>query len=314
MKTIAARMIESTPNALGYFSGTRPAETALSLIAGAVFGTLSVAQLAAQALPLRLFFPDTGALISRVAEHQKDVEALLTQYTFTDKTTLYTLDKTESVRSQHTDTYYITPTRYEVFALHISHDGKPTSQNHLEKQEKEIEHRLRDYERKARPNPDARPKDALLFADIILKSQFTPLRWEDVDGTPAVVYSFAPKAQPPRHGASDQKIAGDLKGTMWINPEAAEVVRMDFSSVSPLGLNFLVNVKSFQGFVEQRKVSGEVWLPRRQDFVAQGRELVKGFRIRQVSEFTDYLKATTDVLQQVHAPSAATSEGAQVQP
>jgi hypothetical protein len=314
MKRIAARMLESTPKALGYFSGRRPAETALSLIAGAVFGMLSVAQLAAQALPLHLSFPDTGALISRAAEHQKDVEALLTQYTFTDKTTLYTLDKTESVRSQHTDTYYITPTRYEVFALHISHDGKPTSQNHLEKQEKEIEHKLRDYERKAQKNPDARPKDALLFADIILKSQFTPLRWEDVDGTPTVVYSFAPKVQPPRRGASDQRIAGDMKGTMWINPEAAEVVRMEFSSVSPLGLNYLVNVQSFQGFVEQRKVSGEVWLPRRQDFVAQGRELVKGFRIRQVCEFSDYLKATTDVFQQVHAPSVATSEGTRVQP
>jgi hypothetical protein len=316
MKGIAAKMIELTPNALGYFSGRRPAKTVLSLIAGAVFGTLSVAQLATQALPLHLVqpsFPDTGVLISRVAEHQRDVEALLTQYTFTDKTTLYLLDKTESVRSQHTDTYYITPTRYEVFSLHLSHDGKPSSKNNLEKQEKEIEHKLRNYERRAQKNPDARPKDALLFADIILKSQFTPLRWEDVDGTPTVVYCFAPKAQPPRHGPSDEKIAGDMKGTMWINPEAGEVVRMEFSSVSPLGLNFLVNLKSFQGFVEQRKVSGEVWLPRRQDFVAQGRELVRGFRIRQVSEFSDYLKATTDVFQQVHAPSAATSEGASFQ-
>jgi hypothetical protein len=126
------------------------------------------------------------------------------------------------------------------------------------------------------------------------------------------VYSFEPKAQPPRHGSSDEKIAGDMKGTMWINPEAAEIVRMEFTSVSPLGLTFMVNVKSFQGFVEQRKVSGEAWLPSRQDFVAQGREIVKGFRIRQVSEFSDYLKATTDVFLQVHAPSAVAGDGTKV--
>jgi hypothetical protein len=197
--------------------------------------------------------------------------------------------------------------------LHISHDGKPTSPDNLDRQEKEIERKLQNDERKAQKNPSARPKNAILFADIIIKSQFHPLRWEDVDGTPTLVYSFAPKSQPVRHGSSDEKIASDMKGTMWINPDAAEVVRMEFSSVSPLGLNFLVNVKSFQGFVEQRKVHGEVWLPSRQDFVAQGRELVKGFRIRQVSEFTDYLKATTDVFQQVHAPSDSASNDLKVQ-
>jgi hypothetical protein len=47
--------------------------------------------------------------------------------------------------------------------------------------------------------------------------------------------------------------------------------------------------------------------------VAQGREIVQGFRIRQVSEFTDYLKATTDVLQQVHAPNAVAGDDAKVQ-
>ena len=254
-------------------------------------------------------FPDTDPLISRVSSHQKEVEALLTQYTFTDKTTLYMLDKSGAVHSQHTDIYYITPTAYQIFTLHISHDGKPLSQQNLEHQEKEIAHKLKEYERKAHKNPDARPKDTLMFGDIILKSKFEPLRWEDVDGSPTIVYAFSPKAQPLRHGTSDDKIASDMKGKMWINPDAAEVVRMEFTSVSPLGLNFLVSVKSFQGVLDQRKVNGEAWLPSRQDLVAQGRQLVSGFRIRQVSEFTDYLKASTDVFQQIHAPSPTASAG-----
>ena len=90
-------------------------------------------------------FPDTDALISRVASRQKDVEALFAQYTFTDKTTVYTLDKNGAVHSQHTDTYYVTPTPYQIFTLHISHDGKPLSQQNLEHQEKEIEHKLKEY-------------------------------------------------------------------------------------------------------------------------------------------------------------------------
>jgi len=285
--------------------------TVLLLIVGAVFGTLSVVQLVAQdspSQPAQPSFPDTNALVSRVAEHQKAVEALFNQYTCTYKSTVYTLDKGGSVRGQHTDTYYMTPTPYEVFMLHISHDGKAISQDNLEKQEKEIERKLRNYERKAQKNPTARPKDALLFADIILKSRFTPLRWDTVSGVPTVVYSFEPKAQPTRHGTSEDKIAGDLKGKMWVDPEDGEIVRMEFVSVSSLSLGVLVNVKGFQGFVEQRKINDEVWLPSRQDFVAQGRELIKGFRIRQVTEFSDYLKASTDVFQQVHPPNAVAGD------
>jgi hypothetical protein len=255
--------------------------------------------------PAQPSFPDTDTLISRVASHQKDVEALLTQYTLTDKTTLYTLDKAGTVRSRHTDTYYITPTPHEVFTLHISHDGESLSKQNLEHQEKEIERKLKADERKAQKNPNVRPKDALLFAGIILQSRFEPLQWEDVNETRAIVYWFMPKSQPLRHGTSDDKIASDRKGKMWINPDAGEVVRMEFTSVSSLGLNFLVSVKSFQGVVDQGKVDGEVWLPSRQDFVAQGCQLVAGFRIRQASEFSDYLKATTDVFQQIYSPSTA---------
>jgi hypothetical protein len=316
----AAKMFDLSRNARTH-SATRGCNTLVALIVivvvvevglGGVLGTTLLAQ-DPPSPPTQQTFPDTDALISRVASHQNDVETLIKEYTFTDKTTTYTLDKKGAVHSQHTDTYYITPTPYEVFALHISHDSKPVSQQNLEHQEKQIENKLKVYERKAQKNPGAKPRDALMFADIILKSKFEPLQWEDIDGTHAIVYSFEPKAQPLRHGTEDDKIASDMKGKMWINPDAAEVMRMEFASVSPLGLNFLVSVKSFQGVIDQSQVNNEVWMPRRQDFVAQGRQLIAGFRIRQVSEFYDYLKATTDVFQQIHAPSAAGGDGPKAQ-
>ena len=50
-------------------------------------------------------FPDTDPFISRVAQHQKDLESLLSQYTYTYRITTYTLDRQKQVRSQHADTY-----------------------------------------------------------------------------------------------------------------------------------------------------------------------------------------------------------------
>jgi len=98
-----------------------------------------------------------------------------------------------------------------------------------------------------------------------------------------------------------------MKGKMWISPDDAAIARVEFSSVSPLslGMGFLGNVKGFQGYVERRKLRGEIWLPSHQEFVAQGRELITGFRIRQITEFSGYLKATADVFQQIHSPKAA---------
>jgi hypothetical protein len=141
------------------------------------------------------------------------------------------------------------------------------------RQKNKIEHKIQSYERKATQNSDARPKVALAFGDIIVKSQFRPLRWEEVNGTPTVAYSFSPKSPRVRRGSSDEKIASDIKGTMWIDVMDAEVVRLEFSRAAPLGLRLFVNVKNFQGFIEQRKVRGEIWLPSHQELVAQGRAL-----------------------------------------
>jgi hypothetical protein len=249
-------------------------------------------------------FPDLDVLLPRVAQHQKEVEKLLTQYTFTDNTTIYMLDKAGNIRSQHTDTYYVTPTPHEIFVLHIAHDGKPVPENNLKKQEREIEHKLSMYEKKEQKSGELKPKDSLLFGDIILKSKFTPLQWEERSGKRLIACAFEPKSRPARQGDLMDRVAGDMKGKMWISLEDQEIVRMEFTGVSSLSLGWgvLGSVKGFDGYVEQKVVRGEAWLPSHEEFVASGRELVKGFRMRQVSDYSEYLKATTDVFQKVHAP------------
>ena len=287
----------------------RPLRAAVILTAGVVFSTT---MLCAQSTTCQQggAFPDTTQLIRQVADAQKSVEALFSQYTFTDTTTIYALDKSGNVHSQHTDTYYVSPTTYEIFTLHVAHDGKPIAQSDLEKQERKIEQQMKVDERKLQKNEAIHPKDRILFADIIARSQFTPLCWDQVDGLKTVVYSFAPNSKSRPKGDLSERIAGDLKGKMWISPDEKEVVRIEFASAAPLSFGLLGNVKGFQGVTEQQKLNGELWRPTKQEFVADGRSFLSGFRIRQVEVFSDYLKATTDVFQQVHvAPTALEKQG-----
>jgi hypothetical protein len=142
----------------------------------------------------------------------------------------------------------------------------------------------------------------MLLADIITRSNF-PLGANRCIKDSCLL--LAPKAVTRSQGTLTERVAGDLKGTMWVSPDEKEVVRVDFASVSSLTLGVLGNVKGFQGSTEQQKLNGDLWLPSRQVYIANGRELVSGFRIKQVSEYGDYLKATTDVFQQVHSATAS---------
>jgi hypothetical protein len=274
-------------------------------IASAFVATMVFAQDHGTPSPLAAF-PDTGEFMRQVVEHQKMIEAALRQYTFTEKTTDYVLDKDGHVRKQHTDTYYVTPTSYEFFTLHVSHDGKPVSQGDTEGQIKKMEQRMKEDERKAQRNETIHPQGQMILADIITRSNFTPIRREQINGLETIVYSFEPRATPPSQGNLVERISGDLKGTMWVNPDEKEVVRVEFASVSSLSFGLLGTVKGFQGVTERQKVQGDLWCPSRQEYFANGRELFKGLRIRQVSEYSDYLKATTDVIQQARTalPSA----------
>jgi hypothetical protein len=243
-------------------------------------------------------FPNTDDFMRQVAEHQKLVESVLRQYTFTEKTTDYLLDKEGNVRKQHTDTYYVTPTSYEFFTLHVSHDGKPVSQGDTEGQIKKMEQRMKEDERKAQRNETIHPQGQMILADIITRSNFTPIRREQMNGLETIAYSFEPRATSRSQGNLVERISGDLKGTMWVNPDEKAVVRVEFASVSSLSFGLLGTVKGFHGVTERQKMLGDLWCPTRQEYFANGRELFKGLRIRQVSEYSDYLKATTDVVQQ----------------
>ena len=99
---------------------------------------------------------------------------------------------------------------------------------------------------------------------------------------------------------------------MWISPDDAEIVRMEITSASALSRGFLGKVKNFDGSIEQQPVHDNIWLPGHQEFVARGREFIKGFRIRQVHELSDYLKASTDIFQQMHAPNVDAGEARKV--
>jgi hypothetical protein len=121
------------------------------------------------------------------------------------------------------------------------------------------------------------------------------------------VYALEPKF-PSKRSSGDlaEKVLADTKGKMWISPEEEEIVHAELDNVSSLGVGPLgfVRVRSFHEIFDQQKVRGEIWFPTRIELEAEGRKLIQGFRLRQATEWSDYRKATTEVVQHILSPGA----------
>lgn len=57
------------------------------------------------------------------------------------------------------------------------------------------------------------------------------------------------------------------------------------------------------------RVESEIWPPSGQEHMAQGRDLFRGFGIRQVTVSSEYSKATLDIFQQLPPPNRSHSLG-----
>jgi len=203
-------------------------------------------------------------MLSLITQRQEDIQFQFKTYLFKDDATVYTLDRKGQLRHQRTETCYLRPSEQELFALHVGDNHKPTE---------------------------------VLFSDILRKSRLTPLRWESREEQRVIVYAFEPKSLLKDHGNLGSRIAGNLKGTVWVSPSDGGIVRMEFQSVSALSLGFLGSVKALDGLVEMQRTEDGVWLPLHQEFVVQGKNAVlfvtgirysRGFRIRKVDELSSY--------------------------
>jgi hypothetical protein len=137
------------------------------------------------------------------------------------------------------------------------------------------------------------------FFEILGRSRLVPLEWSDRQGTRVIAFSFEAQSPVAKHGDLQSRIAGDLRGTVWVSPGDTSIVRFEFQTVLPiaLGKGFLGRIDYLKGFLQMQQGAGDLWLPARQEFVTQGKNTVgfvvgvrisKRFRTQQTDELDRY--------------------------
>jgi hypothetical protein len=211
--------------------------------------------------------PDATALPTAVIRHERAVELEPQPSVFEDDVTVCAIDGAVQQHAVHTETHYFNVTGYHPFALHITTDGKSLS---------------------------------IPFSEMLGRSRLAPLQSSELDGTPVIAFSFEPQSPIAKHGDAENRMAGDLKEIVWINPNDAFTIRFEFRTVLPISLvwGYLGRIDSLEGSLEMmQKAAGNVWLPARQKYVTQGKNAVlvvvgvrfsKSFRTQQTDELERY--------------------------
>jgi hypothetical protein len=240
--------------------------------------------------------PEIRQLMSEVREHQKQIEKIRENYTYSDSEVTQELDgkgkvtKTESVDS-------------EIFYVHghpiervVKKDGKPLNDHDQKKDTERVTKAVEEAEK-----PD-RPKEGqnVSLRHILEVADVRNPRRVSYNGRATIVFDFVGRRDFKAHGLSED-LSKKLQGTVWIDEADRQVACMQatFNDNFHVAAGLLANVQKGSSFrFDQAPVNGELWLPSGAEVNLQMRVLlVKGVRAHIVERDYDYKRFSVETQQ-----------------
>jgi hypothetical protein len=258
----------------------------ISHLAGCILlGTpLGLAQAAGNA-PL----PDIHQLLNEAQEHQKQLDAVRENYTYSSLQTTEEIDSKGKVAKTESAEYEEFFVNGHPIARQVKKDGK-TLDEHAQQKETE---RVTKLVEKAQTTPRDQPLEgqSITVRRILEIADVSNPRREQYRSRSAIVFDFVGRKDAKTHGMLEE-IAKKLQGTIWIDEADRQVAHLDvsFDDNFHLAGGLLANVqKGSNMHFDQAPVNGELWLPTGGEVNLQARLLlVKGIRQHIVERDTDY--------------------------
>lgn len=266
---------------------------------------LAIVWIAAPPLRANQRLPDIPALLRQVEKNQQRVEQDREKYSFTDVEEQQTVGRDGKVTQR-------TVRQYDVFFLNgqlirrlVKKNGKPLSASAQRKEDARVRKQVEKNERKAQKDQQTSKK--AITIDVFLRtSRFVNPRWVTVDGRKALAFDFVPN-HAFRPSSLPERVAHDLRGVMWVDAQAREVVRLEAGLSSPfrVGGGILGSVeKGTTVTLEQKLVDGDVWLPSYSAIDLSARLLLfKKLRMNVIDEYSHYRVFSVKSLNKIVPPA-----------
>jgi hypothetical protein len=277
--------------------------TLLNFCLACVAALLPAAPLAsAQQAPL----PEIPQLMREVQEHQKLLEKVRENYTYTSLQTTQDIDSNGQVKkteSQEGEDFFVNG---HVIERTVKKNGQPLNDHD---QQRETERVTKLVEKAQKISPDQPLEgETISVSRILAVMDVRNARRETYRDRPAIVFDFIGRKDAKTHGLAEDA-SKKLEGTIWIDEAARQVAHLEVRFIDNFrvagGLVATIDKGSSFRF-DQALVNGEVWLPTGAEANVQARVLlVKGYRQHFTESDYDFKRFHVDAEQMKDAKPTA---------
>ena len=233
--------------------------------------------------------PEIRQIMREVQDHQKQLEKVRENYTFSSLQTTQDIDSKGQVKKTETEEseeFYVNG--HPIGRL-VKKDGKPLDG---QAQEKETE-RVTKLVEKAQQTPPDQPLNAqaITVGKVLEMMDVRNPRRETFRGRPTIIFDFIGRKDANTHGLA-QNLSKTLQGTMWVDEADRQIAHLEVRFIDnfDVGGGLFARIEKGSSFYfDQALVNGEVWLPVGGEGTIQARILlVKGIRQHGTERDYDY--------------------------
>lgn len=218
--------------------------------------------------------PAIRELMQQVQEHQKQLDKIRENYTYTSYQVVQDIDSNQQVKKTESSEYNDFFVHGHVIERKVKANDKLLNEHD---QQKETE-RLTKLVEKA----EKTPRDQPLEGPTISVSRLLDImdvrneRRELYRGDPTIVFDFVGRKDAKTHGMAEDA-SKKLEGTIWIDEADRQVAHIEvrFNDNFRMIGGILATVQKGSSFrFDQAKVNGEIWLPTGAEGTVQARLLL----------------------------------------
>lgn len=233
--------------------------------------------------------PAIPQLMREVVDHQRQLEKVRENYTYSATLTTQDIDPSGQVKKTETEEQEIFFVNGHPVGRTVKKNGQPLNGHD---QEKETDRVTRLVE-KAEKTPSDQPLEGqeISVSRLLKIMDVRNERRERYRGRPAIVFDFVGRKDAQTHGLAEDA-SKKLQGTLWVDEADRQIAHLDavFNDNFHIGGGLVANVQKGSNFhFDQALVNGEVWLPTGAEGTVQARVLlVKSYRQHFTERDYDY--------------------------
>ena len=246
---------------------------------------------------------DARALLLKVVENQERNEDLQRQYAYVETLSTQYLDGQGEATRTESEASQVTPTLGGEYKRRLARDGQALAPREAAEEEKKLREHLDKQQRlslqeqeKARGRVKRRTdRFKTRLREALEVYDFTPLPDERLDQRAVAVFRFQPRpGYQPRSRATS--VLSKLEGTIWIDPQQAQIARLQVifrEDFKVAGGVFGKIARGSEANASQHRLNDEVWLLDQITVRVQGRlYFLKRYNQIVTASYSDYRKFT----------------------